>query len=55
MRRFHLRPWPNSGSISAIADLFEYIEVFYNRSRTERLHQALAYRTPHEVHYAITG
>jgi putative transposase len=33
---------------TALAEYF----TFYN---TERLHQALAYRTPHEAHYAITA
>lgn len=33
---------------TALAEYF----TFYN---TERLHQTLAYRTPHEAHYAITA
>ena len=33
----------------ARAEIFEYIEVFYNR---QRLHQTLGYRTPLEVEEA---
>lgn len=34
----------------ALADIANYIEVFYNQTR---LHSGLGYRTPNEVHYGI--
>jgi transposase InsO family protein len=32
-----------SAFVSARADVFEYIEIFYNR---QRIHQTLGYRSP---------
>src|SRR6266508_3360606 len=44
-------PWPNLSSVrskpNAINDVARYIELRYN---SKRLHSALGYKTPHEVH-----